>query len=337
MTYTSGGLIQATDFNNLVGNVSSSDTNALNTIWATGIRNYGYGQSPIPNISANTIVQSENWALLVNTINNVAVHQGVPLRQTITPPADNDTISYLSTVETALAQVIKNRSYADGQGTTQTKIQRFTSSNWKTEIIFKFVLTFESGDKARYFFNAGGQIAINFSHAATTTQADILFNQLASSIGTLVISSPTTNSKAVISDTTYSPFSIIGGNGTPSIYKSNAGYYSYNKTPALIFRQSPNLTGILAAYSEYAGTDISVYASTNGSQGTNGDTGSVITISCVWEQDPNSFFISRGNDTGPVNSSTTTLVVKYPKSTSSGGVLNNTWGNVTIDSSVSGN
>lgn len=337
MTYSKGGLIQAADFNSLVGSTTSTDTSSLNTLWATGIRNYGYGQPVIANVDANALVESENWATFINTMNNIATHQGVALTQPITPPADNDKITYLSSVRTGLNQIIKNRSYADGQGTTQTKIQRYTSSDWKNEITFKFVLTFESGDKARYFFNAGGQIAINFTHAATTTKADALFNQLASSIGTLVISSPSTDTTASIADTTYSAFSIIGGTGDPEVYDPNAGYYTYTNTPKLIFRKFPTVTGVVTTISQYAGTDISVYASTNGTQGTNGDTGSVITISCVWDQDPNSFFITRGNDTGPINNSTTTVVVKYPKSTISGGILTNSWGTVTIDSSVSGN
>jgi hypothetical protein len=53
---------------------------------------------------------------------------------------------------------------------------------------FVHTVTFQSGDAARNFFNAGGQLAINFSHP-TGTGINSLWNMLAVACGTIVISS----------------------------------------------------------------------------------------------------------------------------------------------------
>jgi len=339
MTYQTGGLIQASDFNDLIGTSSTSPSiPSLNKIWATGSRNFGYGQLPISQVSANTVVQSENWATLINTINTIASHQGQSLSSTITPPADNDKITYLQSVVNGLSQIQNNRHYALAQASTQTSIQRYTTSNWSDRITFTFILTFASGDSARYFFNAGGQIAINFSHISTLSRADVLFNQLTNAIGTLVLSAPSGSNSAVIAGTQYTGFSRIGGTGAASVFNSGDGFYSLGTTNKLLFDMSPVIAGLVPTISsQYSGTKIQVYAKTNGTQGTNGDVGSVLTITCVWDQDPNSFNIARGDNTGPINNSTTTLSVRYPKSTTNGGVLTNTWGTVDVQSSVFGN
>lgn len=339
MTYQTGGLIQASDFNNLIGTSGTPSSSAtLNKVWSTGTRDFGYGQSPISEVSANTLVESENWASLINTINAVATHQGQSLSPTITPPIDNEKIAYLQSVVHGLSQIQNNRHYALAQASTQTSTQRYTTSNWSDRITFTFILTFASGDSARYFFNAGGQIAINFSHLSTTTRADMLFNQLTNAIGTLVLSAPSGSKTAVIAGTQYTGFSRIGGTGMASVFNSGNGFYSLGTSDKLLFDMSPVMSGLVSdIHSQYAGTKIQVYAKTNGTQGTNGDIGSVLTVTCVWDQDPNSFNISNGNNTGPVNNSTTTLTVRYPKSTASGGVLVNTWGTVNVQSSVFGN
>jgi hypothetical protein len=336
MTYQAGGLIQAIDYNTLIGTQATTNPN-LNEIFATGIRDLGYGQPALTPVNQNVLIESENWANLINKINTIASHQGVSLVTPLTPPADNNVITYLSAVTTGLTQIENNRHYALAQGITETTTTRFTTSNWNDKITFTFICTFESGDKARYFFNAGGQIVLNFTHAATTSKADVLFNSLASSIGTLVLSAPTETATAEIAGTEYNGFTRIGGTGTPQILNTSIGYYSLSTSDRQLFRMYPTITGVVSDIGFYSGTNISVFAKTNGTQGTNGDIGSTLTVTCVWDQDPNSFSIAAGNNTGPVNNSTTTLVVRYPRSIASGGVLTNTWGSVNVQSSVVGN
>ena len=43
MSYAQNGLIEATDFNTLVGGNPETGANKLNTVWATGGTTAGYG------------------------------------------------------------------------------------------------------------------------------------------------------------------------------------------------------------------------------------------------------------------------------------------------------
>ena len=53
MTYTTGGLIQATDFNGFVSTTASAN---LNAIWGnSGFQNYGYGQANVPTVSVGSV------------------------------------------------------------------------------------------------------------------------------------------------------------------------------------------------------------------------------------------------------------------------------------------
>ena len=62
MTYAQYGLIEATDYNTLVGPNPSTTANQLNTVWATGGVNAGYGQTSIGQVSVGGIVAASNWA-----------------------------------------------------------------------------------------------------------------------------------------------------------------------------------------------------------------------------------------------------------------------------------
>ncbi len=48
MTYAQFGLIQAADFNTLVGGNPTTTVNTLNATWATGGGSAGYGQTAVP-------------------------------------------------------------------------------------------------------------------------------------------------------------------------------------------------------------------------------------------------------------------------------------------------
>jgi hypothetical protein len=69
---------------------------------------------------------------------------------------------------------------------------------------------------------------------------------------------------------------------------------------------------------------------TNGTQGSNGDNGSVITITTVWDEVPNGLAVATGT--------ATTLTVKPPRSTTSSpsGYLVNSWGTPTVSGTVTG-
>jgi hypothetical protein len=76
--------------------------------------------------------------------------------------------------------------------------------------------------------------------------------------------------------------------------------------------------------SGYLSTFIRVIAKSNGTQGVNGDTGSVITLFTIWDEIPDGLTVGTG--------SSTTVTVQAPETT----YLANTWGTISITGSVTG-
>jgi len=384
MTYSAGGLIQASDFNLIAGpSATPSSSESVNTVWGVGNGRWGYGQTPISNVSANALVTSSNWNSLVSTIDTILNHQGINIQYARTgtfvsgsydvamtytddlytsmcvagpgiqfnsiitaitpgvkitldkpvtassttkllfsfstraiPPQTDDKIAYMSSLTgwVYLAYLAKNNAILQGTTTATTTTATLP---WKDKAIFTHTVTFESPDKARYFFNAGGQIAINFGFTSPTSSAiDVMFNTLATACGTVVLSAPPFGTSATIATVTYNGTTKIGGSGTATVATST-GYYDLYKTPKQIFSQKA--TGTPAGY---LNSTISVNASSNGTQGTHADAGSTITLQTVWDQVPNGIYVTGGSTSGV----TTTVTVRYPSTS----FLTNTWGTVKV-------
>ena len=71
MTYSSGGLIQATDYNTF------KDT--LNGIWSTGTGNSGYGQTAVAAVTSAGTVTATQWATLNSTLTSMARHSNTTI------------------------------------------------------------------------------------------------------------------------------------------------------------------------------------------------------------------------------------------------------------------
>jgi hypothetical protein len=333
MTYQQFGRIDASDYNGFVGANPTSVANTLNAVLATGNGRSGLGQSavaqvPTPVNTSPTTVTNEQWNLLINNIQNIASHQG----STITPlsiTADGQLISaYMTSNVPAtsifsnnLNTIFTNRNNAAAQGTSSPDIEVYALS-WNNKLTFTHSISFESGDKARYFFNAGGQIALSFSHPAGTNMNN-LWNTLATACGTITLSAVNSGSQT-IAGTVFNGVTRTGGSGTPTTLATNSGYYALSNTDTTIFRMIAT-----SGPSNYLSSFIQVNARTNATQGLNGDVGSVITLTTIWDTLPDGP-ITNLSTTGP--NSTTTCVVRSPSSS----YLSPTWGGFTISSSVSG-
>ena len=317
MTYAQNNLIEASDFNTLVGNdTSPSTTVAYNTLLGVGNGKYGYGQTTITNVSANTSVQASNWSSLTTKMTSLANHQLTAITSVVTP-TQNQKITYLAPLTTNLNSLYANKNNARLQGTS-VATATVNSGSWSNRIVFEHVITFESADKARYFFNTGGQIALTFSSPNSGGAINTLFSNLATDCGTVVISAPT-NETITIAGTNYQGVTKIGGSGTATV-ASTRGYYGLTSSLLSIFKQQP----AAGAASGYLGSFIEVQARTNGTQGSNADNGSVITIQTIWDEIPNGLIVAPNT--------TTTCTVRYP----SNGYITNTWGTVSVAGTVSG-
>jgi hypothetical protein len=272
MSYAQFGTIQASDYNGLIG--SGTTANALNTVWSTGTSTYGYGQTALTSVSVGATVLASEWANLVNRTANSAAHQSSSITSVAAPVAGG-TITYNANVVTNLQTIYTNRLNAVSQSGTTSNTATY-GSTWLNAITFTHTVSFANGDAARYFFNSGGQLAVTCAHPSGTG-INLLLNNLASNVGTVVLSSPTSGS-ATIAGTSYNGITRIGGGGNAPTIATNSGYYALTTSNANVYYQTAS-TGP----SGYLSTNINIFIKTNGTQGSNGDTGSVITISTVWD------------------------------------------------------
>ena len=314
MSYAQYGTIQATDYNALVGGDPVTSSGALNTVWATGGTTAGYGQTALANVTVGQTVAASEWANLVNKTANSATHQGTTITA-VSAPVVGGTITYLSAIPTNLTTIYAPRLNAATQGTTVANTATY-GSTWTTQITFTHTVSFANGNAARYFFNSGGQLKITCSHANTTAGINLLLNNLASNVGTVVMSAPSSGT-ASIAGTTYNGITKVGGGGNAPTISTNSGYYAMTTSNANVFTQTASTgpSGYLATY-------IRVIAKSNGTQGSNGDAGSIITLYTLWDEVPDGLTAGTG--------STTTVTAVVPELTN----LSNSWGTISVTGTV---
>jgi len=316
MSYAQFGLISATDFNTLVGGNPTTTSNTLNTVWAIGGTTAGYGQTAVSQTSVgSTVVATGQWNSLVTSTASAAAHSGSSITS-VTAPTAGGTVTYLSAIPTNLATIYSNRRNAASVGSTSTSTAT-RGTSWQNSLTFTHTVTFASGDAARYFFNAGGQIKMTASHPGGSG-INLLFSDLASNTGTVVQSAPNSGT-VTIAGTAYNGITKVGGGGNAPTVAADEGYFGMATGNATVFTQLAS-TGP----SSYLSSFIRYIAKSNGTQGSNGDAGSVITIYSVWDEIPNDLVASSG--------SAVTLTLQKPETSN----LSASWGTPTLASSVTG-
>ena len=224
MTYTSGGLIQATDYNGFVSTTSGAN---VNTVWGAGSGDAGWGQSALATVSATNTVTATQWATLVNTLISMGAHTGTTITARTAPTA-GQTIGILAAINTDLTNITNNRQNAVANGTqftgwtgTNSKTAATSGATWS--ITFTNTVTFASADAARYFFNAGGRIRIDVSKTAVGATGDPEWNDLANTLcGDIFITGG--SATQTIAGTAYTGTTKIGGTGTPNTLATTTGW-----------------------------------------------------------------------------------------------------------------
>ncbi len=316
MSYTQFNLIEASDFNALVGGNPTTTANTLNATWATGGGSAGYGQTAVANVAVgNKVLAAGQWNALVANTASAATHQGSSI-SSVTAPTAGGKITFLSAIPTNLQTIYSSRLNAATQGSSVLDSRTY-GATWSNAVTFTHTATFANGNAARHFFNAGGQIKMTVAHPLGT-QIDLLLNNLAINVGTVVMSAPTSGA-VTIAGTSYNGITKVGTGGNSPTIDSTKGYYGLTTSNATVFTQTAS-TGPIS----YLGTFIRFIVKSNGTQGSNGDAGSVITVYTIWDEVPDGYVVSAG--------STTTMTLAYPETNN----LANSWGTVTLASTVSG-
>ena len=228
MTYSSGSLIQATDYNGFVSTTASANVNAT---WNTT-----YGQTALATVAAAGTVTATQWASLVNTITSMGSHQATTITARSAPTAGT-TISILSAINTDLTNCYTNRynAYASGTqytawtGTNSKTTQTGTDGGVPWTITFTNTVTWASAAAAGYFFDAGGLVKIQVNKNAVGLTGDPAWNNLASVLcGDIYISKGgLTQTIASVSYTgTTARSNGTNNTGTPTILSTGTGWDS---------------------------------------------------------------------------------------------------------------
>jgi hypothetical protein len=266
MSYASGGLIQATDYNGFVGG-ATTPTGTINYVWSTGNGQYGYGQTALPTVSSTGVVYATQWATAINTINLISKHQSGSVTS-LTAPSAGSLIAYLSAVTTSIATINTNHLANAVAGTTvvgATFNPGETVSNQQAAATFVITrtVTFNGGpDAARYFFNAGGRLNLIISAVNNdgSGRSGDMVSLLNGNIGGITNFAATTNSGR------------IGSGGTSATNLTSAGYYNITTSNTTIVQATSTTSGYTSDYAN-------IFVSTNGVQGTNADNGTVLKFS----------------------------------------------------------
>lgn len=298
MTYSTGGLIQAADFNAII----NSNTPNFNGIWSTGSGSSGYGQTAVSTVTATGPVAATSWNSLITKMASTATHQGSTITA-LTPPTAGDSIDYLAAIATNMATLNTNKLNCATVGTDITNSATRTAP-WGTgqsipTVTSTITVAFANNASARYFFNAGGQILVSAATiGSSTVPEDLAWQYLTADIGTIGL--PAVSTAQTLASASYTGLTKFGGGGTAPVTYTRNGFYNLGASTEL-FRQYSN-------YSVYTSDYIAISYAYNG-------TGTVtITMQFV---DSASFFANTITSQLQV-----TGVARQPETTN----ISNSWG-----------
>jgi hypothetical protein len=337
MSYAQYGLVQASDYNTLVGTSSgpSFTTNTINTTWATGWGPRGYGQTALNQVSPSATVTASQWSTLIGTVNSMLVHQsgsgtGIAL------PTTGNTISYLGTLAGGISTAYSNAlNYASsgsvitGSGITQAWTASISNAGSNPPVSqtnqtaltcsFGLTATFASANQARYFFNAGGRLKYNISGAqnsSTTARTNEIISMLGFMGGVASFGANTNGQRT-------------GSGGTLGTNDGTKGYWTANPT---LPTSNVTLVSMTSTVTNYTADTGYIQYKTNGPAGGYADNGSTVTFwTTVTSNSGTDYNGHFGFDDSFGVTVTQSIDVTYPETTN----LANTWGAVTIATATS--
>lgn len=220
MAYAQGDAILDTHYNDFAANGTAN----LNAIRGTGTGDLGYGQTDtISTVSDGNTITAAQWTSLLTDMTNVGTHQGTSITA-YSNPVTTDPITFLADLSTNITDLKAGTCTAAGYQTaiTATKTQ---SASWNTSFVHEQYVTFAGGNEARYFFNCGGKIQIDFSGASFSGDAkDVEWNDL---VNTLAGTYEVHGNHGI----------ETGGTGTPNIeFTTTGGYYDLTASYQVVYK-----------------------------------------------------------------------------------------------------
>ena len=298
MTYSSGGLIQASDYNGFATN--------LNGVWNTY-----YGQTSVSSVSTGGTVTAAQWATLAGTITNAYIHQSGS-NPSVASPTAGSTISIIANLTTAVTYIQTNKynSYAYGaQTTTNSSAPASGSANAAWSRTWTQSINFASTAARNYYFWCGGVVFLQFAKSSTGTTNDPTWNALATACNQISFTSD--SSTKTIAGGVYQGTNKQGGSGSPSNVAVSIGYNQLTGSQQQIFLQ------YYPTY-PYTGSYIAVNAALVG----NG-----VTFYTTWYQPASGYAFEDVS----ISAGATTYIYNTPPEQT---YISNTWGSPSLSSSV---
>ena len=224
MAYSSGGLIEAIDFNNLawgtdVGGTYVTTANNLAYIGGVGYGRYGYGQDTTgyAPVALGQVVTATQWTSLIGGVNGALALQGANLITPTSVTAGN-TITYYGNVASGINTAWNNArlgtvsSTTAGTANAQLGFQGW-GDNTERRGRYTFTVSWLNANLARYWWNMGGKLDITASLITGGSTRNTDWSQLCAAIGTIRIG--------------YRSTTKIGGSGSPEVLLSTEGQGGY--------------------------------------------------------------------------------------------------------------
>lgn len=310
MTYASGGLIQAADYNGFAGGSAGANVSGqINTVWATGQGNAGLGQTAVANVSALTTVTAAQWASLINATNAIRKHQSGGGYANLTVPTAGSNIAFISTLASTLTTAYTNRNSQAAGAFNLTSLNKAltitASAGASTTSGSTFVVTFGSVDQTRYFFNSGGFIQLVYVSSTNN-------NGTARSTSLITLAQTNFNAKNMLA-TTFG--ARAGSGGTLITDTTTLGYYGQSTIATARCR--------INSTSYYSGDWFEARYNTNGTAGSYGANGNIITISPFWNS-------ATTGSTQPADALNVTITMQVGVFRPAATFITDTWGIPTI-------
>ena len=281
---TQGSIIRALDYNNLQFRVRR----LLNDIYvpqpydtttpSAGFRTYGYGQNILsePVIAGVTLIDNLQLSALTSDILRIATHANLQNDTAISnipylaneQIIDNDHFNAFDTALTFLESGTNRFELSPYESSLEffsPDISQTRSSAWgypgNPTIRHAFTINFGTPERARYFFNAGGEIRMTPRRVGgSSTSQNVAWSNLLDLVGTVVFNHTNT---------------VGGGSGSSSI-----GFYDLTSTAQQVYTK----TGAGAYVYQYADNDYTVTMSCNVADNSDGGASEIYVV-CYFNDD----------------------------------------------------
>ena len=259
MSYAQGSVIDAADYNGLVGS-NSTTADTINYVWSTGNGQFGYGQTAVDAVTVAATVTATQWSTMLNALNRSLQHQA-GAAATLGPVnyTAGSIITYFANVATSVTTINTNKlnfNSTRGATTTGSNLDKVYNTEGST-MTHTITVTFASADQARYFFNAGGRLSLVATQAGDFEQnaKETNWRDLINAVGTIHLDQLTSTR--------------TGTGETLTTNGSAIGYWDLTTSNQTLIRLTQDTAPYTANY-------IDIFARVAGAAGSNGGLGTQV-------------------------------------------------------------